>query len=105
MNKKIFVGFADAKIKQAFLALKNGKGAEPHLYEYLDRAFDDFKATRLFLLSVICYPPQLSALVLPNGLNHLSAVHVLALDLRFLRAGPMITFLHLREELDARAPL
>ena len=42
-NKKVFVGFADEKIKQAFLALKHGKGAESHLYEFLDRAFEDLK--------------------------------------------------------------
>ena len=37
------VGFADEKIKQALLALKHGKGAEPDLYEFLNRAFDDLK--------------------------------------------------------------
>lgn len=42
-NKEILVGFADEKIKQAFLALKEGKGAESHLYEFLNRAFDDLK--------------------------------------------------------------
>lgn len=43
MNKEIFVGFADEKIKQAFLELEQGKGAEPHLFEFLSRAFDDLK--------------------------------------------------------------
>ena len=42
-NKEVLVGFADEKIKQAFLALKNGKGAEPDLYGFLDRSFDDLK--------------------------------------------------------------
>ena len=42
-NKNILVGFADTKIKQAFLSLKNGKGSELHLYEFLNRAFDDLK--------------------------------------------------------------
>ena len=42
-NKQVFVGFADEKIKQALLALKQGKGAEPGLYEFLNRAFDDLK--------------------------------------------------------------
>ncbi len=32
-NKGVFVGFAEEKIKQAFLALKQGKGAEPDLYD------------------------------------------------------------------------
>jgi Txe/YoeB family toxin of Txe-Axe toxin-antitoxin module len=43
MNKDIVVGFADEKIKHAFMELKQGKGAEPHLYEFLDRAFGDLK--------------------------------------------------------------
>lgn len=43
-EKETIVGFADEKIKQAYLSLKKGKGAEPHLIEYLDRAFDDLKA-------------------------------------------------------------
>ena len=43
MSKEIFVGFADSKIKEAYLSLKEGKGAEPHLYEFLSRAFDDLK--------------------------------------------------------------
>lgn len=43
MNKKIFVGFADEKTKHAFLELKKGKGAEPKLYQFLDRAIDDLK--------------------------------------------------------------
>lgn len=43
MSKEIFVGFADSKIQDAYLALKEGKGAEPHLYEFLSRAFDDLK--------------------------------------------------------------
>jgi Txe/YoeB family toxin of Txe-Axe toxin-antitoxin module len=42
-EKEIIVGFADEKIKQAFIALKEGKGAEPHLHEFLNRAFDDLK--------------------------------------------------------------
>ena len=43
MSREIFVGFADNKIKDAYQALKEGKGAEPHLYEFLSRAFDDLK--------------------------------------------------------------
>lgn len=43
MNRETSVGFADEKIKAAFLALKRGKGAEPHLFEFLGRAFDDLK--------------------------------------------------------------
>ena len=43
MNRETVVGFADERIKNAFLALKHGKGAEPHLYEFLNRAFDDLK--------------------------------------------------------------
>ncbi|NYZ77169.1 hypothetical protein H0O02_02535 [Candidatus Micrarchaeota archaeon] len=42
-SKDILVGFADEKLKIAFEELKRGKGAEPHLYEFLDRAFDDLK--------------------------------------------------------------
>ncbi len=42
-GKEIFVGFADEKLKQDFEKLKAGKGAEPHLYEFLNRAFDDLK--------------------------------------------------------------
>jgi hypothetical protein len=42
-NKEVMVGFADEKIKGAYLALKKGRGAEPHLYEFLNRAFDDLK--------------------------------------------------------------
>jgi Txe/YoeB family toxin of Txe-Axe toxin-antitoxin module len=42
-EKEIVVGFADERIKQAFFELKKGKGAETHLYEYLNRAFDDLK--------------------------------------------------------------
>jgi len=41
--KDIFVGFADESVKKAFEKLKKGKGAEPHLYELLNRAFDDLK--------------------------------------------------------------
>lgn len=43
MSKGAFVGFADEKIKEAFLSLKKGRGAEPSLYEFLGRAFDDLK--------------------------------------------------------------
>ncbi len=43
MNRQIHVGFVDEKIKKAFLDLKEGKGAEPDLYSYLDHAFDDLK--------------------------------------------------------------
>jgi len=43
VGRKVVVGFCDEEIKQAFLALKEGKGAEPRLYEFLDRAFDDLK--------------------------------------------------------------
>ena len=43
MNKVIHVGFADEKIKQAFLDLQKGKGAEADLYSYLDQAFDQLK--------------------------------------------------------------
>ncbi|MFH2101124.1 MAG: hypothetical protein ABII71_03480 [Candidatus Micrarchaeota archaeon] len=42
-EKEIFVGFADEKLKRAFQDLKEGKGAEPRLYEFLNRAFDDLK--------------------------------------------------------------
>jgi Txe/YoeB family toxin of Txe-Axe toxin-antitoxin module len=41
--KDIFVVFADEKLKDALQELKNGKGAEPRLYAFLDRAFDDLK--------------------------------------------------------------
>ncbi len=41
--KETMVGFADEKLKRAFDELKQGKGAEPHLYEFLNRAFDDLK--------------------------------------------------------------
>ena len=43
MSKDVLVGFGDAKIKAAFQSLKKGRGAEPHLYRFLDRAFDDLK--------------------------------------------------------------
>ncbi len=43
MDKEILVGFADEKTKSAFLSLKETKGAEQKLYEFLDRAFDDLK--------------------------------------------------------------
>jgi len=36
-------GFADSRIRDAYFALKEGKGAEPKLYEFLSRAFDDLK--------------------------------------------------------------
>ena len=42
-SRKIFVGFADEKIRKSFDDLKKGKGAELHLYDYLNRAFDDLK--------------------------------------------------------------
>lgn len=42
-NKEILVGFADERLKRAFEDLKKGKGAEAHLYEFLNRAFDDLK--------------------------------------------------------------
>jgi len=42
-NREVMVGFADEKIKEAYLALKHGKGAEPHLYKFLDCAFEDLK--------------------------------------------------------------
>jgi len=42
-TRKIFVGFADEKIRKSFDDLKKGKGAELHLYDYLNRAFDDLK--------------------------------------------------------------
>ena len=43
MSKEILVGFVDEKIKRAYLAIKQGKGAEQNLYEFLNRAFDDLK--------------------------------------------------------------
>lgn len=42
-DKEILLGFAEEKLKRAFEELKEGRGAEPHLYEYLNRAFDDLK--------------------------------------------------------------
>ena len=42
-NKEIFIVFADEKLKKVFDELKKGKGAEPRLSEFLDRAFDDLK--------------------------------------------------------------
>ncbi|MBU0591130.1 hypothetical protein KKF81_05465 [Candidatus Micrarchaeota archaeon] len=42
-NRKITVVFADAKLKKAYEELKEGKGAELNLIEFLDRAFDDLK--------------------------------------------------------------
>lgn len=42
-QKEIFVGFAEERLKKAFLELKEGKGAESNLYEFLNRAFDDLK--------------------------------------------------------------
>ncbi len=41
--RDVLVGFADERIKRAFDELKAGKGAEPHLYAFLNRAFDDLK--------------------------------------------------------------
>ncbi|MEK6979454.1 MAG: hypothetical protein AABW86_04490 [Candidatus Micrarchaeota archaeon] len=43
MIKENMVGFADEKIKRAFLDLNQGKGAEQQLCEFLNRAFDDLK--------------------------------------------------------------
>ena len=43
MEKEILVGFAEEKTKEAFLSLKESRGAEHKLYEFLDRAFDDLK--------------------------------------------------------------
>jgi hypothetical protein len=43
LNRKVMVGFADERIKQAFIELKKGKGAEPQLYGSLDKAFDVLK--------------------------------------------------------------
>jgi len=43
LSKEIHVGFADEKTKKAFEQLKEGKGAEPRLYKFLNRAFDDLK--------------------------------------------------------------
>ncbi len=42
-GRSILVGFADEKLRRTFDALKHGKGAEPHLYDFLNRAFDDLK--------------------------------------------------------------
>lgn len=42
-EKQQYVGFADEKLKKAYEELKKGKGAEPRLPEFLDRAFDDLK--------------------------------------------------------------
>jgi hypothetical protein len=42
-NRKITVVFAENKVKKAYDDLKAGKGAEPHLLEFLDRSFDDLK--------------------------------------------------------------
>ena len=42
-ERVIVIGFADKKLKNTFQALKEGKGAEPRLYEFLNRAFDDLK--------------------------------------------------------------
>jgi Txe/YoeB family toxin of Txe-Axe toxin-antitoxin module len=42
-ERETHVGFADERLKRAFDGLKGGKGAEPRLYEFLDRAFDDLK--------------------------------------------------------------
>ena len=43
MERGASVGFADEKLEKAFLALKEGKGAEQKLYGFLDRALDDLK--------------------------------------------------------------
>ena len=43
VRKEVLVGFADEKIRKAFLALKEGKGAEPQLYDSLNRVFDALK--------------------------------------------------------------
>jgi len=43
VSREILVGFADEKIKKAYDELKKGKGAEPNLLEFLNRAFDDLK--------------------------------------------------------------
>ncbi|MFP3949671.1 MAG: type II toxin-antitoxin system RelE/ParE family toxin [Candidatus Micrarchaeia archaeon] len=42
-NRKITIVFADQKLKKAFHDLKKGKGAEPQLYEFINRAFDDLE--------------------------------------------------------------
>lgn len=43
MNRKVTIVFADRKLKEAFDDLGKQKGAEPHLYEFINRAFDDLE--------------------------------------------------------------
>jgi Txe/YoeB family toxin of Txe-Axe toxin-antitoxin module len=43
LGKETYVGFSDEKLKQDYDELKAGKGAEPRLYDFLNRAFDDLK--------------------------------------------------------------
>jgi Txe/YoeB family toxin of Txe-Axe toxin-antitoxin module len=42
-KKEIVITLADKKIMRNLQELKQGRGAEPRLYEFLDRAFDDLK--------------------------------------------------------------
>ena len=43
MKREVQVGFAEEKTKDAFFALKEGKGEGRKLYDSLDRAIDDLK--------------------------------------------------------------
>lgn len=42
-KKEIVITLADKKLMRDLQELKQGRGAEPRLYEFLDRAFDDLK--------------------------------------------------------------
>ena len=42
-DKKIKVVFADEKLKEAYLKLKDAKTEDKMLFEWLNRAFDDLK--------------------------------------------------------------
>ena len=44
MNKEIRVAFITSKIKQEWEALQEGKFEDKQLYQFIDRAIDDFKA-------------------------------------------------------------